>query len=215
MLLKLFMEAIRLLKGYSKYSRYGVIQEVLITFKQLLNQLKALKERLKDVNYNDPKAPKDYLILNINLAYIKLIKYYTKFNNTPIYYTTTILYLYYKYYLEALQKVLDNYNSVQDRLYYRDSQFTSNYYAFLAIQKDRKDAAIIAKGAITARLSKKLRISLLVLRLAFLQSLIDATIKQVEINLKDKYEVQKRQPTLDEDDPLALNPVQYQQLQAQ
>jgi len=44
---------------------------------------------------------------------------------------------------------------------------------------------------------------------------MDAAMKQVEANLEDEYEVWKRQPTLDEDDPLALNPVQYWQLQAQ
>ena len=75
---------------------------MLITFKWLLNQLKALKERLKDVNYDDPKAPKDYLILNVNLAYAKLAKYYAKFNDAPIYYAATILYPHYKHYLEAL-----------------------------------------------------------------------------------------------------------------
>jgi hypothetical protein len=64
---------------------------VLITFKWLLNQLKVLKERLRDVNYNDLEALKDHLMLNINLAYIKLAKYYAKFNDAPVCYAATIL----------------------------------------------------------------------------------------------------------------------------
>jgi hypothetical protein len=54
------------------------------------------------VNYKDLDAPKDYLVTNVNLVHSKLAKYYAKFNNVPVYYTATILYLHYKYYLLAL-----------------------------------------------------------------------------------------------------------------
>ena len=102
-------------------------------------------------------------MLNVNPPYAKLAKQYAKFNDAPIYYAATILYPYYKYYLEALQKVLDNYNSARDGLYYCDGWLTSNYRAFLAIQKNRKNVAITTKSAIAIQPSKKLRISLLVL----------------------------------------------------
>jgi hypothetical protein len=41
-------------------------------------------------------------MLNVNLAYKKLSQYYLKFNNAPVYYAATVLYLYYKHYLKAL-----------------------------------------------------------------------------------------------------------------
>lgn len=48
---------------------------MLITFEWLLDQLEALKERLKDIDYNDPDAPDDHLMVNVNLADTKLSKY--------------------------------------------------------------------------------------------------------------------------------------------
>ena len=109
----------------------------------------------------------------------------------------------------------DDHNSARDGPHYRDGWLTNNHRAFLAMWKDRKDAAVVAEGAVAARPSKKPRVGLSASRSAFLQSSMDAAMKQVEANLEDEYEVWKRQPTLDEDDPLALNPVQYWQLQAQ
>jgi hypothetical protein len=41
-------------------------------------------------------------MLNVNLAYKKLLQYYLKFNNAPVYYAATVLYLHYKHYLKAL-----------------------------------------------------------------------------------------------------------------
>ena len=49
--------------------RHGAIWEVLVTYEWLLDQLEALKDRLKDVNYEDVDAPEDYLITNVNLAH--------------------------------------------------------------------------------------------------------------------------------------------------
>jgi hypothetical protein len=45
---------------------------VLITFEWLLDELEALKDRLKDVDYDDLAAPEDHLKLNVNLAHQKL-----------------------------------------------------------------------------------------------------------------------------------------------
>jgi hypothetical protein len=41
-------------------------------------------------------------MLNVNLAYKKLSQYYSKFNNAPVYYAATVLYLHYKHHLKAL-----------------------------------------------------------------------------------------------------------------
>lgn len=214
-LLEPFAEATRLLEGRGRHGRHGAIWEVLITFEWLLDQLEALKERLKDIDYDDPEAPEDHLMLNVNLAHAKLAKYYAKFDDAPVYYAATVLHPHYKHHLEALWKVPDDYNSARDGPHYRDGWLTSNHRAFLAMWKDRKDAAVVAEGAVAARPFKKPRVGLSASRSAFLQSSMDAAMKQVEANLEDEYEVWRRQPTLDEDDPLALNPVQYWQLQAQ
>jgi hypothetical protein len=58
-----------LLKGRGKHSYYRIISEVLITFKWLLNELKALKDRLIEVDYNALNALKNYLKLNVNLTH--------------------------------------------------------------------------------------------------------------------------------------------------
>ncbi|KAF2679823.1 hypothetical protein K458DRAFT_313478, partial [Lentithecium fluviatile CBS 122367] len=52
------------------------------------------------VNFNKNNAPKNYFIINIRLAYKKLLKYYLKLNNLPAYFIATSLYSYYKYYFK-------------------------------------------------------------------------------------------------------------------
>ncbi|KAI1557921.1 hypothetical protein PtrEW4_012057, partial [Pyrenophora tritici-repentis] len=106
-LLEPFAEATRLLEGRGRHGRHGAIWEVLVTFEWLLDQLEALKDRLKDVNYEDLDAPEDHLITNVNLAHCKLAEYYAKFDNAPVYYTATILHPHYKHHLSALWKVPD------------------------------------------------------------------------------------------------------------
>jgi hypothetical protein len=140
-LLEPFAEATRLLEGRGKHGRYGAIWEVLITFKWLLNQLKALKDRLKEVDYNDSDAPEDYLVANVNLAHVKLCAYYAKFNNAPVYYAAIVLHPHYKHYLKALWKVPDTYNSVRDGPHYRDRWLVDNHRAVLRMWQDRKDVA--------------------------------------------------------------------------
>ncbi|KAF2462805.1 uncharacterized protein BDR25DRAFT_247711, partial [Lindgomyces ingoldianus] len=44
------------------------------------------------------KALKDYLPINLHTALLKVNKYYAKLNNLLAYYTTIILYFYYKHY---------------------------------------------------------------------------------------------------------------------
>ncbi|KAF2684254.1 hypothetical protein K458DRAFT_303578, partial [Lentithecium fluviatile CBS 122367] len=84
-------EAIKRLKGRSNSSRFKVIYKVYSTFKYLLTYFIS-------VNFNKPNAPKNYLKINVIVAYIKLLKYYILLKNSPIYYASIVLYLYYKYY---------------------------------------------------------------------------------------------------------------------
>ncbi|CAE7034396.1 hypothetical protein PTTW11_05423 [Pyrenophora teres f. teres] len=148
-LLKPFAEATRLLEGRGRHGRYGAIWEVLVTFEWLLDQLEALKDRLKDVNYKDLDAPKDYLIINVNLAHYKLAKYYAKFDNAPIYYTTTILHPHYKHHLSALWKVPDTYVTARDGVHYRDGWLDNNHRAFLRMWQGRKDSAATSAHTVT------------------------------------------------------------------
>ncbi|KAI0568029.1 hypothetical protein Alg215_12403, partial [Pyrenophora tritici-repentis] len=113
-LLEPFAEATRLLEGRGRHGRHGAIWEVLVTFEWLLDQLEALKDRLKDVNYEDLDAPEDHLITNVNLAHCKLAEYYAKFDNAPVYYTATILHPHYKHHLSALWKVPDTHVTARD-----------------------------------------------------------------------------------------------------
>ncbi|KAF7565465.1 hypothetical protein PtrM4_048990 [Pyrenophora tritici-repentis] len=101
-LLEPFAEATRLLEGRGRHGRHGAIWEVLVTFEWLLDQLEALKDRLKDINYEDPDAPEDHLVTHVNLAHSKLAEYYEKFDNAPVYYAATILHPHYKNHLAAL-----------------------------------------------------------------------------------------------------------------
>jgi hypothetical protein len=106
-LLEPFAKATHLLEGRSQHGRYSAIWEVLVTFEWLLDQLEALKDRLKDVDYEDPDSPEDHLVANVNLAHTKLSQYYAKFDDTPVYYAATILHPHYKHHLVALWEVLD------------------------------------------------------------------------------------------------------------
>ena len=182
---------------------------MLITFEWLLNQLKALKDRLSEVNYNDLDAPEDHLVANVNLAHVKLSAYYAKFDNAPVYYAATVLHPHYKHHLEALWKVPDTYNSVRDGPHYRDRWLVDNHRAFLRMWQDRKDVAAIAAGAPSPP-AKRPRAGLSASRSAFLQSSIKLAVQQVEHEIKeDEYEAWKRQPTLPEDHQLAMDPIRY------
>ncbi|CAE7020113.1 hypothetical protein PTTW11_03010 [Pyrenophora teres f. teres] len=176
--------------------------------------LEALKDRLKDVNYEDPDAPEDYLVTHVNLAYSKLAEYYEKFDNAPVYYAATVLYPRYKNYLAALWKVPNTYITARDGVHYRDGWLDNNYRAFLRMWQERSNAAVDVADAITPP-QKKPRLGLLASRSAFLQSSIETNLRQVEASLKeDEYEIWRRQPALAEEDRLSLNPLLYWELVA-
>ncbi|KAG9378457.1 Dimer Tnp hAT domain containing protein [Pyrenophora tritici-repentis] len=190
-LLEPFAEATRLLEGRGRHGRHGAIWEVLVTFEWLLDQLEALKDRLKDVNYEDLDAPEDHLITNVNLAHCKLAEYYAKFDNAPVYYTATILHPHYKHHLSALWKVPDTHVTARDGVHYRDGWLDNNHRAFLRMAG--------AEGLCSHFSSH-----------SFLQSSIEQSTRQLEASLaEDEYEIWKRQPALAEEDWLSLNPLLY------
>jgi hypothetical protein len=75
--------------------------------------------------------------------------------------------------------------------------------------QDRKHVAAIAASTPLLPV-KRPRAGLSASRLAFLQSLIELAVQQVEHDLKeDEYEAWKQQPTLLEDHQLAIDPIRY------
>ncbi|KAG9375994.1 hypothetical protein A1F94_013260 [Pyrenophora tritici-repentis] len=192
-----------------RHGRHGAIWEVLVTFEWLLDQLEALKDRLKDVNYEDLDAPEDHLITNVNLAHCKLAEYYAKFDNAPVYYTATILHPHYKHHLSALWKVPDTHVTARDGVHYRDGWLDNNHRAFLRMWQGRKDSAATSAHTVTPP-RKKPRLGISTSRSAFLQSSIEQSTRQLEASLaEDEYEIWKRQPALAEEDWLSLNPLLY------
>jgi hypothetical protein len=215
-LLAPFAEASKLLEGRGKHSRHGAIWEVLITFEWLLDELEAPKDRLKDVDYNDPAAPEDHLVLNVNLAHQKLSQYYAKFDNTPVYYAATILHLHYKHHLEARWKVPDDHNP-RNGPHYQDGWLTTNHRAFMAMWKDYKEATTADRLSCDSderQQAKRPRVAEpTASRSAFLKLQLEAAVKRVEEHLGDEYEQWRRLPAIVEDNPMALNPLKYWQLQ--
>jgi hypothetical protein len=168
-LLEPFYEATKLIEGRGKHGSHGAIWEVLITFEWLLDQLEQLKDRLRDVDFDNADAPEDHLMMNVNAAHTKISEYYAKFDDAPVYYAATILHPHYKHHLEALWKVPETHDSKRDGPHFRDGWLTVNHKAFLAMWQARKDAAVVAAGAPTTPPLKKPRVGLSASRLSFLQ----------------------------------------------
>ena len=100
-------EAISLVEGRGKASKYGAIQEVIPTFNQLLRVFKEKKDYITKAiieDYPNQKAIEDYFIINLNAAQVKLNNYYLKLNNTPVYYAAVLLYPYFKHFRQNVQK---------------------------------------------------------------------------------------------------------------
>lgn len=212
-LLRPFEEATSLLQGRGKIGNHGAIWEVLITFEWLLDQLEEMKDRLSEVDYEDPDAPEDHLKTNVNLAHAKISEYYSKFDDAPVYYAATILHPHYKHHLEALWKVPEDWNEDKDGPHFRKDWLTTNHKGFLHLWKSYRDrAAAKASDGLsqeTQRPPKRQRVGPSASRAAFLEHSMKATMKGVEQKIDDEYEIWKRQPVLDEDDKLSKNPIQY------
>lgn len=222
-LLQPFAEATRLLEGRGQHGRYGAIWEVLITFEHLLETLESHKERLAQINYDDPDAPEDHLALNINLAHTKLSTYYSKFDDAPIYYAATILHPRYKHKLKKLWAVPPSWDTLRDGIHYRDSWLKVNDRAFLDMWEERRDQAAKAATVVAAtrarldtsnassRPLKKQRIGYTTSSTSYIDS---SDEEGVELLVKDEYEQWKDLPQLSRDHPLAYDPISYWQQQA-
>ena len=100
-------EATSLVEGRGKASKHGVIQEVIPTFNWLLKVFKEKKNYVSKAiieDYPNQEAIKNYFIININVAQVKLNDYYLKLNNTLVYYAAVLLYSYFKRFYQNAQK---------------------------------------------------------------------------------------------------------------
>jgi hypothetical protein len=71
-------------------------------FEYILNYYEQRVKVYEAVNYNAyDEAPKDHLAINLRAACAKASKYYAKLDYTLVYYTATVLYLYYKPYCDS------------------------------------------------------------------------------------------------------------------
>jgi hypothetical protein len=71
---------------------------VLLTFNYLVKRLNRIILQLKQVDFIDKDAFKDYLLINLQLAYLKIAQYYKRFKETLAYYVAAYLHLAYKNY---------------------------------------------------------------------------------------------------------------------
>lgn len=145
-LLAPFLEATKLLEGRGNVGRHGAIWEVVITFEWLLDELEEQKDRLSQVDYNHPDAPEDHLKINVNLAHAKLSEYYRKFDDSPIYYTATILHPHYKLHLEALWGVPDNYDEEKDGPHHKKDWLPNNNKGFIKLYRSYKEKLAVEAG---------------------------------------------------------------------
>jgi hypothetical protein len=70
-------------------------------FEYLLDQLEKLAEPYANVVFDaHDEAPEDHLHINLRNAWLKADEYYSKLDDSPVYYVATCLHPYYKYYCE-------------------------------------------------------------------------------------------------------------------
>lgn len=93
LILKPFQQVTKRLEGNAVYGHHGSIWEALPTIELLLRHLEGLKEVYKD---------NSFLSTSINLAWVKLEKYYALMDTTPIY--AAGLFLHPKYRFEYFKK---------------------------------------------------------------------------------------------------------------
>ena len=213
LLLQPFDEATHLLQGRGKSKRHGAIWEVLITFEYLLGKLEEMKERLSSINYEDPDAPEDHLFINVNAAWAKLNYYYTKLEDSPIYYAATILHPTYKRTLEALWKVPDDWDKQAKGPHPHKDWLPNAHRSFLHLYKSYKDKAAAEKAggesSLDRRPAKRQRVGFSANRAAFIEGLAKAAHREMEETLDDEYEIWRREPPIDENSHQAINPVDY------
>ncbi|KAI0569226.1 Dimer-Tnp-hAT domain-containing protein, partial [Pyrenophora tritici-repentis] len=93
-------EATLRLEGRGKAGRFGAIYEVIPVFEYLLNEYEARVKSYEHVDYEAANAPEDHLAINLRAAWAKLNEYYSKLDDSVVYYAAVTLHPYYKRYCE-------------------------------------------------------------------------------------------------------------------
>jgi hypothetical protein len=89
------------LEGRGKSGKFGAIYEVIPVFEYLLAELESRAEQYQHVQYNAHRdAPEDHVAINLRAAWDKANEYYSKLDDSPVYYTAVCLHPYYKHYCE-------------------------------------------------------------------------------------------------------------------
>jgi hypothetical protein len=88
------------LEGRGRSGRFGAIYEVIPVFEYLLEQFEERVKGLERVNYAPGDAPEDHILINSRAAWLKLKEYYSKLDNSPVYYMACCLHPYYKRYCD-------------------------------------------------------------------------------------------------------------------
>jgi hypothetical protein len=91
-------EATKRFEARGKAGRFGAIYEVIPVSKSVLAVYKRLLKNYDSVNYNSNSAPEDHLPINLRAAWAKLDAYYTKLDDSPVYFAATCLHPYYQSY---------------------------------------------------------------------------------------------------------------------
>jgi hypothetical protein len=101
--LKPLKTATERIEGRGKSGGCRSIAEVILVFEYLLSYYEQRVNLYAAVDYNaHPEAPEDHLATNLRAAWAKANDYYSKLDDLPAYYAATILYLYYKHYLNKV-----------------------------------------------------------------------------------------------------------------
>jgi hypothetical protein len=96
-MLKLFKSATKRLEGRSKSGCFGAIAEIILVFEEILSYYKQRAKAYKSANYSvHDKTPVDHLATILRAVWAKASEYYTKLDNSPVYYAVTVFHPYYK-----------------------------------------------------------------------------------------------------------------------
>jgi hypothetical protein len=101
-ILKPLKLATKRLEGRGKCGRFGAIAEVIPVFEYILAYYEQRIKTYESVDYNaHAEAPEDHIAINLRAAWAKASVYYSKLDDSPAYYTATLLHPYYKTYCEV------------------------------------------------------------------------------------------------------------------
>jgi hypothetical protein len=91
-------EATQRLEGSGKSGRFGAIYEVIPVFECLLDAFEEHVRLFEDVDYEQYDAPEDHLAINSSGAWAKVSEYFSKLDDSPVYYAACCLHPCYKRY---------------------------------------------------------------------------------------------------------------------